>query len=216
MIASPVERLPNFQTPIRMKFALFIALAACLLPCVAAPLGPDVAVLEIRFGKEKQLQRVVIGLHDEAAPLTVASFKELIRKKFFNGMRFHRVFAGSFVQTGDPSSRHGQAERTGTGGPGYTLPAEIKLRHEKGSAAMARLPDDINPAKNSNGSQFYVCLTPLPKLDGKYTVFGQVLEGLDILENISNLPTNSNDFPLPKVVIKSITLESRVAPPANQ
>ncbi|MEI6280184.1 MAG: peptidylprolyl isomerase [Verrucomicrobiae bacterium] len=201
-----------------MKFplALTLAAAACLLPCAAAPLGPDIAVLEIRFGREKQSRRVVIGLCDESAPLTVANFKELIRKKFYDGMRFHRVFPGSFVQTGDPASRHGQAERTGTGGPGYTLAAEIKLRHEKASVAMSRLPDAVNPAKNSNGSQFYVCLTPLPKLDGKYTVFGQVLEGLDVLENISNLPTNSNDFPLQKVVIKSITLQPRVAPPANQ
>lgn len=193
-----------------------MALAAALLPCAAAPLGPDVAVLQIRVGNDKQLQRVVIGLNDEAAPLTVANFKELIHKKFYNGLRFHRVFPGSFVQTGDPSSRWGQADRTGTGGPGYTIAAEIKLPHAKGSVAMARLPDDVNPAKNSNGSQFYACLTPLPKLDGKYTVFGQVLEGLDVLENISALPTNSNDFPLPKVVIKSITLEPRVAAPANQ
>ena len=196
--------------------ALLLALAAGLLPCAAAPLGPDVAVLQIRVGKEKQLQRVVIGLYDEAAPLTVANFKELIRKKFYNGLRFHRVFPGSFVQTGDPLSRHGQADRTGTGGPGYTLPAEIKLPHEKAAVAMARPADDINPAKSSNGSQFYACLTALPKLDGKYTVFGQVLEGLDVLENISTLPTNSNDFPLPKVVIKSITLQPRVATPANQ
>jgi cyclophilin family peptidyl-prolyl cis-trans isomerase len=200
----------------KSSLALLLALAAALLPCAAAPLGPDVAVLSIRIGNEKQLQRVVIGLYDEATPLTVANFKELIRKKFYNGLRFHRAFPGSFVQTGDPSSRHGQADRTGTGGPGYTIPAEIKLRHEKAAVAMARLPDDINPARNSNGSQFYACLAPLPKLDGKYTVFGQVLEGLDILENISTLPTNSNDFPLPKVVIKSITLEPRVAAPANQ
>ena len=200
----------------KSSLALLLALAAALLPCAAAPLGPDVAVLSIRIGNEKQLQRVVIGLYDEATPLTVANFKELIRKKFYNGLRFHRAFPGSFVQTGDPSSRHGQADRTGTGGPCYTIPAEIKLRHEKAAVAMARLPDDINPARNSNGSQFYACLAPLPKLDGKYTVFGQVLEGLDILENISTLPTNSNDFPLPKVVIKSITLEPRVAAPANQ
>jgi len=112
-------------------------------------------------------------------------------------------------------SRWGQADRTGTGGPGHTLPAEIKLPHAKGSVAMARLPDNINPAKNSNGSQFYACLAPLPKLDGKYTVFGEVIEGLEILDAISKLPTNSNDFPLQKVVIKSIKLESRLAPPAN-
>jgi cyclophilin family peptidyl-prolyl cis-trans isomerase len=195
---------------------LFLVLAAGLLPCSSAPLGPDVAVLEIRIGKEKRLQRVVIGLYDEAAPLTVANFKELIKKKFYHGMRFHRVFPGSFVQTGDPDSRNGQANRTGTGGPGHTIPAEIQLPHEKAAVAMARLPDDVNPAKNSNGSQFYACLTPLPKLDGKYTVFGKVLEGLDILQTISKLPTNSNDFPLQKVVIKSMFLEQRVAPSPNQ
>ena len=199
----------------KSRIALFLILASGLTGSFAAPLGPDVAVLQIRVGKAKDLQRVVIGLYDESAPVTVANFKALIRKKFYNGLRFHRVFPGSFVQAGDPSSRHGQADRTGTGGPGYTLPAEIKLHHEKGSVAMARLPDHINPAKNSNGSQFYACLAPMPKLDGQYTVFGEVLEGLDVLDSISNQPTNSNDFPLPKIVIKSIVIEPRVAPPAK-
>ncbi len=196
---------------IALLFAGWLTLASA----AAATLGPDVAVLEIRFGREKQPRRVAIALYDEAAPLTVANFKELIRRKFYNGLRFHRVFPASFVQTGDPKSRHGQAERTGTGGPGYTIPAEIRLPHAKGAVAMARLPDNINPSKNSNGSQFYACLEPLPKLDGKYTVFGEVVEGLDVLEAISKLPTNSNDFPLPKVVIKSIKLESRLAPDSN-
>lgn len=195
--------------------ALFLLAAAGLLAAQAAPLGPDVAVLNIRVGKAKELQRVVIGLYDTSTPVTVANFKDLVRKKFYNGLQFHRVFPGSFVQTGDPSSRHGQADRTGTGGPGYTIPAEIKLHHEKGSVAAARLPDNINPAKNSNGSQFYACLKPLPKLDGQYTVFGEILEGLDVLDYISNQPTNSNDFPLQKIVIKSIVIEPRVAPPAN-
>ncbi|TSA33463.1 MAG: peptidylprolyl isomerase [Verrucomicrobiaceae bacterium] len=200
----------------KIQIAILVAVVSGLFPCLAAPVGPDVAVLQIRIGKAKEIQRVVIGLYDEATPLTVANFKELIRKKFYNGMRFHRVFPGSFVQTGDPASRHGEADRSGTGGPGYTIPAEIKLNHEKASVAMARLPDDVNPAKNSNGSQFYVCLTPLPKLNGKFTVFGEVLEGLEVLDHISNLTTNSNDFPLPKVVIKSITLEPRAAQTANQ
>lgn len=198
--------------------AFISLLAAAVLSGIthAATPGPEVAVVELRFGKEKQTQRVVVELYDQDAPLTVANFKDLIRRKFYNGLRFHRVFPNTLVQTGDPSSRWGQSERTGTGGPGYTVPAEIKLRHEKGSIAAARLPDDVNPAKNSNGSQFYVALKPLPKLDGKYTVFGQVTEGLDVLDYLSTLPTNSNDFPLPKVVIKSITLEPRVATPANQ
>ena len=201
-----------------MKNLLVLLLAAISLTTsvMAATLGPDVAVMEIRMGKEKQTRQVVLGLHDESAPYTVENFKTLVRKKFYNGLRFHRIFPGSFVQTGDPSSRRGQTEKTGTGGPGYTLPAEIKLKHNKGAVAMARLPDKINPSKNSNGSQFYVCLTPLPKLDGQYTVFAQVLEGLDVLEAISNEPTNSDDFPLPKIVIKSIVLQPRDTTPNNR
>ena len=201
-----------------MKNLLVLLLAAISLTTsvMAATLGPDVAVMEIRMGKEKQTRQVVLGLHDESAPYTVENFKTLVRKKFYNGLRFHRIFPSSFVQTGDPSSRRGQTEKTGTGGPGYTLPAEIKLKHNKGAVAMARLPDKINPAKNSNGSQFYVCLTPLPKLDGQYTVFAQVLEGLDVLEAISNEPTNSDDFPLPKIVIKSIVLQPRDTTPNNR
>lgn len=197
-----------FAAPL-LLFLMFLG------PVAAAPLGPDVAVLQIRIGKSKELQRVVIGLYDGAAPLTAANFKELVRKKFYNGLRFHRVFPGSFVQTGDPSSRHGQADRTGTGGPGYTIPAEINLRHVTGSVAMARLPDGINPARNSNGSQFYACLKPLPKLDGQYTVFGEILEGLYVFDYISNLPTDSNDFPLQKVVIKSISIQPRAAAGAD-
>ncbi len=201
-----------------MKNLLVLILAAISFTTsvMAATLGPDVAVMEIRMGKEKQTRQVVLGLHDESAPYTVENFKTLVRKKFYNGLRFHRIFPSSFVQTGDPSSRRGQTEKTGTGGPGYTLPAEIKLKHNKGAVAMARLPDKINPSKNSNGSQFYVCLTPLPKLDGQYTVFAQVLEGLDVLEAISNEPTNSDDFPLPKIVIKSIVLQPRDTTPNNR
>lgn len=126
-------------------------------------------------------------------------------------MRFHRAFPSTLVQTGDPQSRRGPADRSGTGGPGFTIPAELGRNHVRGAVAMARLPDNINPSKVSNGSQFYVCLTSMPKLDGKYTVFGEVLEGLDVLDSISNQPTDSNDFPLAKIVIKSITIQPRFA-----
>lgn len=195
---------------------LLATLLAAFTDARAANLGPEVAIVEIKFPKEKQTRQVVIGLHDESAPYTVENFKKLVRKKFYNGLRFHRAFPGTLVQTGDPKSRWGQSDRTGTGGPGWTLPAEIRLKHEKGSIAMARLPDKINPAKNSNGSQFYVCLVPMPKLDGQYTVFGTVLEGLEVLEEISKAPTNSDDFPLPKIRIKSIVLAPRETAPAAQ
>jgi peptidyl-prolyl cis-trans isomerase B (cyclophilin B) len=199
-----------------MKILLTVAslCLAALAGADAATVGPEVAVMQIKIGKERELQQVVIGLYDDAAPATVANFKELCRRRFYNGMRFHRVFPSSLVQTGDPYSRRGPADRSGTGGPGYTVPAELGRNHVRGTVAMSRLPDKINPASASNGSQFYVCLTAMPKLDGKYTVFGEVLEGLDVLDSISNQPTDSNDFPLAKIVIKSITIQPRFAEPA--
>ncbi len=193
-----------------------LALVALFGAHAAAPIGPEVAVMQIQIGREKQTQQVVIGLYDSAAPLTVANFKLLCQKKFYNNMQFHRVFPNSLVQTGDPKSRHGDSDRSGTGGPGYTVPAEIGQSHTRGAVAMARLPDAINPTKASNGSQFYTCLEPMPKLDGKFTVFGEVLEGLDVLNAISNQQTDSNDFPLAKIVIKSITIQPRFAEPARQ
>ncbi|HEY5811345.1 MAG TPA: peptidylprolyl isomerase [Terrimicrobiaceae bacterium] len=198
---------------------IFLATVAIILTAfevgLTATVGPEVAVMQIKIGKEREFQQVVIGLYDGAAPATVENFKELCRRKFYKGMRFHRAFPSTLVQTGDPKSRRGVADRSGTGGPGYTVPSEIGRNHVRGAVAMARLPDLVNPSKASNGSQFYVCLTSLPKLDGKYTVFGEVLEGLDVLDMISNQPTDSNDFPVAKIVIKSITIQPRFAEVAS-
>jgi len=175
----------------------------------------------IKIRKEKQPQRIVIELNDSAAPQTVANFKDLIQRHYYDGMRFHRLFPHQLVQTGDPKARQTivvsllqkigldfqDSDRAGTGGPGYTTPAEIRLKLEKGSIATARLPDTINPTRASNGSQFFVCLEAMPQLNGQYTVFGKVTEGLEVLDAISGLPANSNDFPTEKVVIQSIRLE---------
>ena len=191
-----------------MKFAaaLLLLLTTALH---AQTLGPDVVVMDIKVGKERDLRRVVIGLYDNAAPLHAENFKELARTRYYKGMQFHRAFPGTLVQTGDPYSRRGPNARTGTGGPGWTIPAEIRVPHKKGSVAMARLDTPVNPARVSNGSQFYVSLKPMPALNGQYTVFGRVLEGLEHLEEISRLNTDRNNFPLEKVVIKRIVLEPR-------
>lgn len=192
-----------------LAIAAFALVAASPARSLAQQLGPEVAVLTIKVGKERDLRRVVIGLYDGAAPQHTQNFKDLVARKYYNGMRFHRVFPGSMVQTGDPYSKHGPNERTGTGGPGYTVPAEIRLPHQKGSIAMARIEGDINPARVSNGSQFFVCLKPQPVLNGKYTVFGRVLEGLEDLDQISKASADPNNFPLEKIVIKRIVLEPR-------
>jgi len=199
----------------RSVLALVLVLAASLVQ--AQTLGPDVVVMDIKIGKERDLRRVVIGLYDSAAPQHAENFKELARTRYYKGMQFHRAFPGTLVQTGDPHSRRGPNVRSGTGGPGWTVPAEIRLPHRKGSVAAARLDTKINPARVSNGSQFYVTLKPMPALNGQYTVFGRVLEGIEHLEEISRLRTDRNNFPLEKVVIKRIVLEPRAGaePPAS-
>ena len=183
------------------------------LLCVTAvrfACADDVAVLSIEFPKEKHPRQAVFEFHDAEAPLTVENFKRLAKKKFYKGVAFHRVFPHALVQTGDPQSKKEKYRaRTGTGGPGYTLPPEIKGRHAAGAVAMVRLPDKLNPSRRSNGSQFFICLKPMPEYDGKYTVFGHVIGGMDVLDQISELPVDSNDNPTQRVVIRSIKIEPR-------
>ena len=166
----------------------------------------DLAVLEIKLGKEKKTQRVVFELFDKEAPDTVQNFEKLARKGFYNGIAFHRAFPNLLVQAGDPLSRKKNRSKIGTGGPGYTLPPEIHHKHTAGAVAMARLPDKINPARLSNGRQFYVCLKPMPNLDGQYTVFGHVVEGIETLSRLSSMSVDSNDNPMDRVVIKSVKI----------
>lgn len=166
----------------------------------------DLAVVEVKFPGEKP-KKFTIELFNEDAPRTVENFEKLARKKFYKGVTFHRAFPKKMVQTGDPLSKKKHTSMAvGTGGPGYTVPAEIKRKHVAGAVAMGRLPDKINPNKSSNGSQFYIALVPMPKLDGGYTVFGQVVDGMDVLTAISSEPTDSNDAPERRIVIRSVKI----------
>lgn len=141
--------------------------------------APQVAVLETVLGK------IVIKFHPEDAPLTVANFKKLVRQKFYDGTYFHRVIPGFMVQGGDPNSKNADPSDDGMGGPGYTVPAEIKGKHERGAVATARLGDAANPKKESSGSQFFIDVAAQPSLDaGGYTVFGEVISGMDVVDKI--------------------------------
>jgi peptidyl-prolyl cis-trans isomerase B (cyclophilin B) len=111
------------------------------------------------------------------APQTVNNFVFLSCQGFYDGLTFHRYEPGFVIQGGDPLGR-------GDGGPGYVVPAEIGLPHVEGAVAMARLSDQVNPQRDSSGSQFYITLTPTPFLDGAYTVFGQVVGGMDVVQAI--------------------------------
>lgn len=121
---------------------------------------------------------IVVELSAKDAPITVNNFVTLARAGFYNDLKFHRVEPGFVIQGGDPKG-------DGTGGPGYTIPAEIKLLHGKGAIAMARLGDAQNPRRDSSGSQFYLTLAATPHLDGAYTAFGQVTKGIEVVEKIA-------------------------------
>ncbi len=120
---------------------------------------------------------IELELNAAKAPQTVNNFVFLSCQGFYDGLTFHRYESGFVIQGGDPLGR-------GNGGPGYVVPAEIGLPHIQGAVAMARLPDQINPQQDSSGSQFYITLAPTPFLDGAYTVFGQVVGGMDVVQAI--------------------------------
>jgi peptidyl-prolyl cis-trans isomerase B (cyclophilin B) len=124
---------------------------------------------------------IVLGFFPDVAPVTTASFIHLARTGFYNGTTFHRVVPNFVIQGGDPKSKDPNAQDVGTGGPGYYLPLETSNKpHVTGSLAMARSNDP-----NSGGSQFYICLADQPSLNGQYTVFGQVITGMDVVNKIT-------------------------------
>lgn len=121
--------------------------------------------------------KIVCELCPDKAPMSVTNFVQLSSGGFYDGLKFHRYVQNFVIQGGDP-------EGTGRGGPGYTIPAEIGLQHEKGALAWARLPDQINPQKRSSGSQFYITLEKTAFLDGEYSVFGKTISGMDVVNSL--------------------------------
>jgi peptidyl-prolyl cis-trans isomerase B (cyclophilin B) len=124
--------------------------------------------------------RIRIQLFAKDAPKTVENFETLAKKGFYDGLRFHRVVPNFVIQGGDPLSRNDDP-RTGTGGPGYKIKCETQgnpRKHAKGALSMA------HAGKDTGGSQFFITLAATPHLDGKHTVFGQVLEGQDVVDRI--------------------------------
>jgi len=131
---------------------------------------------------------IAIELFDDDAPKTVANFKKLARQGFYDGTGFHRIIKGFMIQGGDPKSKNPKATDLGTGDPGYKIDAEFNShKHVPGVISMARGEDP-----NSAGSQFFLMHGPAPFLDGKYTGFGRVYEGMDVLNDIANTPVTGN------------------------
>ena len=131
---------------------------------------------------------IVIRLLEADAPKTCANFRKLVKEGFYDGTYFHRVIPGFMIQGGDPNTKNADPNDDGMGGPGYTVPAEIKLKHVRGSVATARTGDQVNPKRDSSGSQFFIDVKEQPSLDaGGYTVFGEVISGMETVDKIVNL-----------------------------
>ena len=145
----------------------------------------------------------------EKTPQHRDNFVKLVSEKYYDGVRFHRVIEGFMIQGGDPNSKDlSLINSWGMGGPNYTVPAEFvpEYRHKKGAIAAARKGDMANPRKASSGSQFYIVQDEMgcSHLDGQYTVFGEVFEGLDVVDRIAGVPIDYANRPYEDVIIISI------------
>ncbi|MCI8668885.1 MAG: peptidylprolyl isomerase [Lachnospiraceae bacterium] len=157
-----------------------------------------IVTFELENGKVMKAE-----LYPEIAPNTVRNFISLVSKGFYDGLIFHRVIRGFMIQGGCP-------EGTGTGGPGYGIKGEFtrngfenQLKHTPGVLSMARAQ---NP--DSAGSQFFIMHETSPHLDGEYAAFGKLTEGMDVVDEIANLPTDYMDRPFEEVVMKKVTVET--------
>ncbi len=165
----------------------------------------EIAVLDTNFG------RIKLRFFSDKAPRHVENFKTLARQGFYDGTKFHRVIPGFMIQGGDPNSKLDDRSRHGTGGPGHSVPAEFNdTKHDRGILSAARSSDP-----NSAGSQFFLMVARSPHLDGQYTAYGEVIEGLDVMDKIVALPKDARDNPKPEnpAILEKVTIEMEGSAP---
>jgi peptidyl-prolyl cis-trans isomerase B (cyclophilin B) len=166
----------------------------------------EVAVIKTSEGD------MVVQFWTDAAPNTVGNFKKLARQGFYDGTIFHRIVKGFMIQGGDPNSKDPAKENSyGEGGPGYNINAEFNDHsHDRGVISMARGPDP-----NSAGSQFFICLASVHRLDHQYTTFGKLIKGQDVLEKIGDIAVTKNSMGEPSKPTKRVVIESIKIVPAD-
>lgn len=166
----------------------------------------EVAVIKTTEGD------MVVQFWTDAALNTVENFKKLARQGFYDGTIFHRIVKGFMIQGGDPNSKDPSKENSyGQGGPGYNLKAEFNDHsHDRGVISMARGPDP-----DSAGSQFFICLAPVHRLDHQYTTFGKLIKGQDVLEKIGDIEVTRNSMGEPSKPSKRVVIESIKIVPAD-
>ena len=160
------------------------------------------AVIEVDYDG-KHLGSIVFKFYPELAPNHVANFRKLANRGFYDGITFHRVIAGFMIQAGDPNTKDDDRGNDGYGGPGYTIKAEFSEKsHKRGIVSMARGTDP-----NSAGSQFFIVTKDAPHLNGQYSVFGEVIQGMDVVDKIEGVqvdPKKKN--PLKKVIMTDVSI----------
>ena len=153
-------------------------------------------IIKTSFGNIK------FSLLPEIAPETVRNFSQLAKSEFYNGTLFHRIIPGFMIQGGDPNTKDSDKSTWGQGGPGYNLKAEFNSRsHLRGIVSMARANDP-----DSAGSQFFIVTSDSTFLDRQYTVFGEVVDGMEVADKIVNLPRDGNDCPKQEAKMLDVTI----------
>jgi len=154
------------------------------------------AIIKTSFGNIK------FNLMPDIAPETVRNFLQLAKSGFYNGTLFHRIIPGFMIQGGDPNTKNPDKSTWGQGGPGYNIKAEFNTRsHLRGIVSMARANDP-----DSAGSQFFIVTSDSTFLDRQYTVFGEVVDGMEVADKIVNLPRDGNDCPEQEAKILEVTI----------
>src|SRR6266511_4920078 len=198
-----------------MKLLFCCLIASTLVAAVvaeeqkeASPMSTsnEVAVIKTNEGE------MVVQFWTDAAPNTIENFKKLARQGFYDGTIFHRIVKGFMIQGGDPNSKDPAKENSyGQGGPGYNLKAEFNDHsHDRGVISMARGPD-----ADSAGSQFFICLAPVHRLDHQYTTFGKLIKGQDVLQKIGDTPVIRNSMGEPSKPTKRVVIENIKIVPAD-
>ena len=166
----------------------------------------EVAVIKTSEGD------MVVQFWTDAAPKTIENFEKLARQGFYDGTIFHRIVKEFMIQGGDPNSKDPAKENSyGQGGPGYNIKAEFNDHsHDRGVISMARSSDP-----DSAGSQFFICLAPVHRLDHQYTTFGKLIKGQDVLEKIGDIPVTRNSTGEPSKPSKRVVIESIKIVPAD-
>jgi len=160
--------------------------------------GERKKMAETRAVIETKLGNIELKFFPDVAPNHVNNFIELAKKGFYDGTTFHRIIPGFMIQGGDPNSKSPDKSTHGMGGPGYTVKAEFNaMPHKKGTLSMAR-----SASPDSAGSQFFICVAAAPFLDRQYTVFGEVVSGIEIADKIVGQPRDSKDNPNERIEIK--------------